>query len=377
MKKTADCIIIGGGILGCAAGYELAKLGVKVLIIEKEYLASGSTGRCICGIRQQFSALGTIKLAMESVVMFQEMEREFGVSVDWYPGGYLLLAHSKAKEKDYFKVIELQKKLGLNVTYITIDEVLKIIPQLNPKGLLGAVYCPTDGQADPFRVIIGYATAIKMLGSEIMTYTEIRKIKVKNGKVISVITDKKDEYFAPVIINAAGPWVKEVGQLVGVKLPCEPEYHEALVTEATYKLFDPMIVDYRPRGCYFQQLHHTGQIIGCYTPEHPVKGISREASIEFLHEMPSRMLNLIPSLSELKVLRQWAGWYTMTPDGNPIVGETEVEGFWVIGGSSGHGFMLGPALGKCLAELIVNGTSSLPLDEFSLDRKFEKGEMLK
>ncbi|MCK4352087.1 FAD-binding oxidoreductase [candidate division WOR-3 bacterium] len=375
--KTYDSIIIGGGILGLASGYELAKLGQKVLIIEKGYLASGSTGRCIGGIRQQFSTKGAIKLAMENVRIFKQMREEFRESIDWYQGGYLLLAHSEEKKKDYLNLIRIQRELGLKVEFIPIKEVLKLVPLLNPDGLLGAAYCPQDGQANPFLVIRGYAEEIKRFGSKILTHTKVVKISTNGNKVVSLLTDEGDKYFSPLIINAAGPWAKEIGELAGIELELEPECHEALVTEGIDQLFDPMVVDYRPRGCYFQQLFATGQIIGCYTPENPIKGTQSSSSFNFLKEMPKRLLNLMPRLSELKVFRQWTGWYTMTPDGNPVIGETKIKGFWVIGGASGHGFMFGPTLGKCLAELIIKGKSSLPLDEFLLDRKYKKKEALK
>ncbi|MDI6839579.1 MAG: FAD-dependent oxidoreductase [bacterium] len=375
--KVYDSIIIGGGIFGCATGYELAKLGYKVLLIEKEYLASGSTGRCIGGIRQQFSTPGTIRAAMESVRIFNQIEDEFGIAVDWHQGGYLFLAHSDFEKESYLKLIKIQKKLGLDVEFISAEDVLKIAPQLEVSDLTGGAYCPSDGQANPFLVVKGYAAGIKRLGGEILPYTEVTKINTKDRRVTSVCTHKGDKYSAPVIINAAGAWAKEVGKLVGVALLLEPERHEAIVTEEIpFRLFEPMIVDYRP-SCYFQQLWATGQIIGCYTPESPVKGIMRDSSFEFTYEFPKRILRLMPKLAELKVIRQWAGWYTMTPDGNPIIGETEVKGFWILGGCCGHGFMLAPALGKCMAELIVKGTTYIPIDEFSITREFKIEEILR
>ncbi|MCS7258511.1 MAG: FAD-binding oxidoreductase, partial [candidate division WOR-3 bacterium] len=186
-----------------------------------------------------------------------------------------------------------------------------------------------------------------------------------------------EEYFAPIVINAAGPWAKNIGKLVGLDLPVEPERHESLVTEACERLFDPMLVDYRPDGCYFVQNYKTGHFIGCYTPIPNDPGDHIDASSVFLTEMPRRMVRLVPKLRYLKVLRQWAGSYEMTPDGNPIVGPTPIEGFYVSVGMCGHGFMFGPALGKLLAEMIIEGKSSIPLDEFSFARSFDKKELMK
>ncbi len=372
--KTYDSIVIGGGIFGCATAYELAKLGQKVLLIEKEYLGSGSTGRCISGIRQQFSTPGTIKLAMLSVHIFKELQGKFGI--EWHQGGYLFIASSQSQKEKYLELIKIQHQMGLQVEFIEPEEVSELVPCLQLRNLVGASYCPTDGQANPFLVIQRYAEQIKELKSKVLTFTKV--VKIQRNHTFSVFTDTNDRYEAPVIINAAGPWAQEVNKSVGAiqELPLYPERHEALVTESTKPLFAPMIVSYDP-SCYFQQLHSTGQIIGCYTPDSPDKGINRDSSFEFAPEFSSRALKIMPKLAELKVLRSWAGWYTMTQDGNPIIGETQVPGFFLIGGASGHGFMLGPALGKVFAELICQKTPSIPIDEFSINRSFEAKEALK
>lgn len=375
--KTADAIIIGGGILGAATGYYLAKKSFKVILLEKEYLCAGSTGRCIGGIRQQFTTPATIKVAMESVRLFSTMEKEFGTDIEWYQGGYLFLAHSETRKNEYLKAIDLQKRVGLDVEFIPPDDIKRIVPSLNLDGLLGAAYCPSDGQANPFLVVKAYTDNIRLLGGKILLYNQVTQVRTSDSKVTSVVTHIGEEYSAPIIVNAAGPHAKDVGRMAGIEFPCEPERHEALVTERSEPLFDPMIVDYRPDGCYFIQIKATNQFIGCYTPYPRVGGPRVNNSIEFIREMPRRMLRLLPSLKDVKIIRQWAGSYTMTPDGSPIVGSTPLEGLFVAVGMSGHGFMLGPALGELLAELIISGVPSIPLDEFRYGRKFREGEALK
>jgi sarcosine oxidase subunit beta len=376
--KSYDSIVIGGGILGCATAYELAQLGQKVLIIDKEYFGSGSTGRCIGGIRQQFSTPGSIVLAMESVRIFQQMQ-----DVEWYPGGYLFLAQSEAQAEDYKRVMNIQLEMGLPVKYLEQHDVLEIVPMLDKRRFVGATYCDQDGQASPFLVIKGYMDRIRDLGGDILSYTEVVEIDAEQQNRMSLTTESlgergkatRNEYAATVVVNAAGPWLSAVNELVqsSDKLPVESERHEALITETTGPLFDPMIVSYSP-NCYFQQFHFTGQIIGCYTPEKRIEGIQNGCSYEFAGTFSNRVLEVVPELGNLKVVRSWPGWYTMTPDGSPIIGETNVKGFWVIGGASGHGFMLGPALGRSLAELICRGESSIGVDEFSLGRDFGSRE---
>ncbi|KPJ49451.1 hypothetical protein AMJ40_05475 [candidate division TA06 bacterium DG_26] len=375
--KTADAIVIGGGIVGAATGYYLARQGLKVVLLEAEYLCAGSTGRCIGGVRQQFGTTTTIRVAMESVRLFSTMEEELGTRVEWYQGGYLFLAHSESRKSEYLKVIRLQKEVGLDVDFISPDRVRNIVPPLNLEGVLGAAYCSSDGQANPFLVVKAYADHIRALRGEVVLRTPVTQLKTSDSRVKSAVTLNGEEYTAPIIVNATGPYARNLGNMVNLELNCLPERHEALVTERSEPLFDPMIVDYRPDGCYFIQVKDTGQFIGCYTPDPRVDGTRIDNSIEFIKEMPRRMLRLIPSLKEVKVLRQWAGSYTMTPDGSPIVGPTPLEGFYVAVGMSGHGFMLGPALGRLLAEWIVSGKPSIPLDEFSFGREFKTGETLK
>ena len=374
MARPFDVVIIGGGIIGTATGYYLARKGLKVAVLEKGFLTSGSTGRCIGGIRQQFTTRSSILIAMESVRIFQSLGEEFGFDIEWHQGGYLFLAHSEEKERAYKRAIEVQRKFGLEVNYITGEEAREIVPGLNTDGLLGAAYCPHDGQANPFLVVDGYARGIKQRGGSIFTFTPVTAIH--KDRHFRIQTGKGD-FEAPVVVNAAGPWVAEIGAMVGVEIPAQPERHEALITERRSLFMEPMIVDYRPDGCYFQQLHSTGQLIGCYTPDPKVPGRDVSSTSEFLREMGRRMVRILPKLGEIRVLRQWAGSYTMSPDGSPIVGESGVEGFYIAGAMSGHGFMFGPGIGRCLAELIVGNESPIDLSEFRPDREFVRAEALK
>jgi sarcosine oxidase subunit beta len=376
MDKTADVIIIGGGVIGLSTAYHLTRRNVKPLIIEKNYITSGSTGRCIGGIRQQYATETTIKVAMESVDFFNRAEEELGVDVEWYAGGYLFLAFTEAEESTFKKAIEVQRRYGLDVSFISADDCFRIVPMMHAPGLRGGAYCPSDGQADPFKVCHGYARRIKENGGRIITGSEVVEINTKGDGVQSITTNKGNKYYAEVIVNAGGPWAKDVSKLMKLDVPIEPERHESMITERVAHLWDPMLVDYRPDGSYFYQ-RVSGQIIGCYTPDPNVPGIRTDGSLEFFLEMPRRMCNLVPALSQVSVLRHWAGCYSMTPDGNPIVDETDIEGFFVAGGMCGHGFMFSPAIGSHLANYIVDKDWGLPWDEFKLTRKFKGKEALR
>ncbi|MGQ9708421.1 MAG: NAD(P)/FAD-dependent oxidoreductase [bacterium] len=376
-KRNTDAVVIGAGIIGAATGYYLAREGLKVIILERNFPCYGSTGRCIGGVRAQFTHDLTIRIMLKSIEMFQRFEDELGEDGEWYAGGYLFLAFDEDRKKAFLQAIEIQRRYGLNVDFISADECCRLVPGLNREGLIGGAWCPSDGQANPFKVTYGYLKGMKRLGSEVITGADVQGVNIRGGKVISVVTRSGDEYSAPVVLNAAGPWAADVGRLAGVEVPVKPDRHEALVTEAVERCLEPMLVDYRSDGCYFVQHYGTGHFLGCYTPLPIVPGCRIDASDEFITEMPRRMVRLLPKLATVKVLRQWAGSYEMSPDGNPICGPTPVDGFYVACGMSGHGFMFGPALGKLMAEVIATGKPSIDISEFRLDRSFAKAEAMR
>jgi len=375
-KNVSDAIVIGGGIIGTATGYYLAKKGFKVYLFEKDYLTSGSTGRCIGGIRQQFSTETSIKVAMEAMKKFKDLHEELEQDIEFHPGGYLFLAHSKEKEDTYKKLIELQNSMSLAVEYVDVPRIEKLVPGINTHDLLGGAYCPSDAQANPFLIVDGYAKGIMNNGKG-FTHTDVTNINVHNDTAESITTKNGDTYSAGIIVNATGPLLKHVTKLAGINVPVEPERHEAMITEPMERFFDMMIVDYRPDGCYFNQKWGKGSIIGCYTPIPNVPGFDIGTSFTFAKEMGRRMARLIPKLKNTKIIRQWSGSYAMTPDGNPILDRTVVENFWVVGGMCGHGFMLGPEIGWIAAEYISTGKPPYDINEFSLQRDFKGKEVMK
>lgn len=376
MPPTFDTIVIGGGVIGLSAAYHLSMRGSKVVVLDKSFPGSGSTTRCIGGIRQQFSTEASIKLMQESVKQFMQMEQKFGFSVEFYQGGYLFLAYSQANLDSFKTVSRLQKSLGLDIQLLSVQECLKIVPCLNPEKLLGGVYSPDDGQAYPFKVIAGYIQEIRKARSTIRSFVEVTGMIIEGHQIKGVLLKNGEKIYGNVVLNAAGPWAAEVSNLAGISLPISPEKHEAFITDRQERLFETMIVDYRPDGCYFQQLVN-GQIIGCYTPVPNQPGTDTGASKEFLLEMSKRTVRLIPELIKAKVLRHWGGSYSMTPDGSPIIDKTDITGYYVAAGMSGHGFMFSPAIGKHITDIIINNQYPFGWDEFKLKRDFSGSELMK
>ena len=369
MQKNYDITIIGAGIIGMATAYYLSQKGIKVGVIERKYIGSGSTGRCIGGMRHQFSTPTAIRLMKESMGCFARMEDEFGFSVEFYQGGYLLLAHNEKMDEVFKENIKIQKKEGINVSLITPEEVKEIVPHLNSDGVVSGAFCPDDGQAYPFAVLKGYRKMILGKKGEIVLSNPL--VNIKKGTRFELLLEDGKKVETQKVLLCAGPWTKTIADTLGLDLPLFPERHEAVITERMPKFMEPMIVDYRTDGCYFQQMV-TGQIIACYTPVPNVPGIREDASFEFLPQIAWRMSRLVPALKNATMLRHWAGCYTMTPDGNPIMDETEIDGLYVGAGMCGHGFMFGPAMGKHLAKFITDAEWDMDFSEFSLKRDFKK-----
>ena len=376
-KNTAEVVIIGGGISGCATAYYLAKLGVTdIVVIEKDFLASGSTGRCGAGVRQQWGLKMNVLLSKESIKAYETLNEELdtGLDIEFKQEGYLMLAYTEKMVEQYKKNVALQKALGIEVELITSEEAKEIVPYLNTEGLLAATFCPTDGHINPFITTNSYAEAARRLGVRILTFTEVTGIDVEKGRVVAVETSK-GKIFTNKVLNAAGGYSREVAAMAGVKLPTHPERHQILVTEAVAPVQGPMVISLH-HGIYCQQAPHGSFIMGFGDPNE-LKEHVITSTWHFLEEMAAKILPLLPPLAELRVVRQWAGLYNMSPDAQPILGEVpQLQGFYNAVGFSGHGFMLGPVTGRLMAELISGRQPHMDISPLSLER-FEKGELLR
>jgi len=371
MKNKADVVIVGGGINGCSLAYQLAKKGLEVVLLEKNYIASGATGRCGAGIRQQWSTKENVRLAMESVKIFERLSREFG-DIGFRQGGYLIAIHDDNEMKQAEKNVEMQRSLGLKVSIIDSDEITKIVPILDVEGMhaIGATFCPTDGHADPFKTTFAYAREAVKNGAEILTHTEVKAISKNNGRINSVKTDN-GEIKTSFVVDAAGVWSKEIARMAGIEIPNVPYRKEIIVTERIKPLFKAMVISFKD-GIYFSQ-QDEGQILGGIPNPHERKGYLTMPTFSFLTHMAKTLTRYAPSLSYIRVLRHWTGFYDVSPDARPIIGEDpNVKGFIHCHGFSGHGFMLSPMVTKILTEYIADNKPSDFLESLSIERFKEK-----
>ena len=378
-----DTVIIGAGSVGLPLSYYLSKKGQKVAVIEKEHsYGRGQNRAAIGGLRATHSDPAKIKICQMSIDILKNMEKDHGFEIDWLEGGYLYPIYEETKETALKELLVKQKNYGLDIDWISPDEIRELVPGINMNGLRGGTFSPHDGSASPLKTSGAYYRLSLDAGTTFFFDEEVEGFSREGGKLISVKTDKR-VVPADVFINAAGGNAKEIGAMCGLDLPVYPDSHEAGVTEPVKYFFKPMVVDLRSdnqsANFYYYQ-NEGGQIIFCVTPDPKILGKDCDNTSEFLPLITRRIVDIHPRLKNIRVRRTWRGLYPMTPDGFPVVGRPkDIENMFLAVGMCGQGFMLGPGLGKIISEIIVDKTDkyNFILDELSLYRHFEGNEMLK
>jgi sarcosine oxidase subunit beta len=376
MKKSYDVVIIGGGIIGCSIAFELAKRGRNdVLVIEREYLTSGATGRCGAGIRQQWGSVLNATLSVESTYIFENLEQYTGYGGDCglNQGGYLLVSYTEKEWEQFQLNLDVQHSVGIDSYAVGLDGVREIVPHINTDGMYGATFCAKDGHADPFHCTFAYAKGAQRLGVDIATYTTVTGFITEGGRISAVQTNKGD-VSAKVVVNAAGGHAAQIAALVRDELPILPERHQILITEPVAHIMNPMVMSFH-RHFYVQQTPHGSVIMGIGDPNEPA-GHDIYASWQFLEHGAWLITQTLPAFRNLRVVRQWAGLYDMSPDRNPIINEAgEANGFFTVAGFSGHGFMVAPRTAILVANYLTGIEDSLDIKRFSVER-YKTGKLL-
>jgi sarcosine oxidase subunit beta len=368
MKNKTDVAIIGGGVNGCSLAYNLAKRGIDVVVFEKNYLSSGATGACGAGIRQQWSTKENTELAIKSVKIFELLSKELGEDIEFRQGGYLIIIHDDKEMEQAKKNVDMQRFLGLKVDIINPGQINDIISILDVKGMhaIGATFCPTDGHANPFKTTFAYANAAKRYGAKIYTHTNVVDLKLNKNRISEVITDK-GSVKTNIVVNAAGIDSKKIAKMVKVNLPLTPFRKEIMATEQLKPIFEAMVISFKD-GIYFSQ-QKEGQIVGGIPIPEERSGYKTIPTFSFMQHMAKTLTRYAPVLKHVNMLRHWTGFYDVTPDARPILGETEkIKGFIQCNGFSGHGFMLSPMVTKILSDFIVDGKTPDILESLNLKR---------
>jgi sarcosine oxidase subunit beta len=379
-----DVIVVGAGSVGVPTAMFLGEMGVKTLALDKQPSpGQGENKKAIGGIRATHSDPAKILACLRSLQVFSTWEEKYKDNIEWLKGGYTFPVYREAEEKALKSVLPIQKKFGLNIDFVSPERIQEIVPGINPEGLLGGTFSPDDGSASPLRAVNAFYKRALSFGVQFRFKEGVAEIALTDGKVAGVTTDK-GQYFAPVVVDAAGPYSRELSKTAGVDIPVVPDSHEAAITEPVQPFFTSMVVDLRPgpnsKNYYFYQ-NRLGQVVFCITPEPLIVGTDKRETSVFLPQVGARMVNLLPRLKNLRVRRVWRGLYPMSPDGSPLVGwDRKVEGLVHATGMCGQGFMLGPGVGEVVARLIKGRTTEedkIILEGFSPERKFKGQEALK
>jgi sarcosine oxidase subunit beta len=376
LPNTADIVIIGGGVMGASVAFHLAQRGMKnIILLEKEnFFGQGATGRCAGGVRYQFSTEINVKLSIESLPMLERFKEEIGQDISYKKCGYLLVATNE-KEVGIFKHnVQMQNGLGVQTELLSGDEVRKRLPLTRFDDALAGTFNQKDGTVDPNSVVMGYISAAQKMGVQVFTGAEVTGITVSGDKIEEVQTTI-GAVKTRMILNAAGPWASPIGQMAGVQLPIIPLRRQMFTTSPLKEVQDdfPFVIDFA-RSLYFHR-EGEGLLIGM-SNQNEQPGFEQSVDEDFELVNLEAAIERMPLIEKAQRASHWAGLYEVTPDAHPIYGETNVNGFYVCAGFSGHGFMHGPISGKLMAEKILDGKFS-SVDVSMLDlKRFEEGRSI-
>ena len=371
VPARAKVVIIGGGIMGLALAHNLGLRGeTDVVVLDKGYLCAGASGRNGGGVRMQWGTASNIELAKRSVELMKQFARDLGINIWLRQGGYLFLAKSKAIADRLEKGARLHNQHGVPTQLLTPDAAREVVPHLSMRGVLLAAYNREDGVIFPWPFLWGYAQSCQRRGIRVESFSTVTGFEVSGGLVRKVKTDRGDIACDTCVI-AAGAWSPEVARLADVRLPNQPHRHEILSTEPLKPFLSPL-VSVLDSGLYFSQSMRGEIVGGMGDPKEPA-GLQMGSTLRFLSRFSRALMEELPQAGRLKVLRQWAGCYDVTPDNNPILGRTPgLPNLLQMSGFVGHGFMMGPAMAERMAAWMTTGEDDELFTRFNLDR-FSRG----
>lgn len=368
LPRSADIVIIGAGAIGASIAYQLGRRGARdVVVLERDAVGAGSTSKAAGGIRVQFATRVEIELSLRAIAFFKRFEDEMGVPCDFHQEGYLFVVTDEPTLARFRENVALQRSMGADVRVIAPDDARALVPALNVDDALAAVWGPTDGHASPNDVVQAYAAQARARGVRIVEGTPVTGIVVERGRVAGVLTPA-GPIATRLVVNAAGPWAPLVGRMVGLELPVDPRRRHIFVTDA----FDgirhplPLVTD---TGSGFYCRSEQGAIL--MSPGDIGATTEYEAQVDWamLEVAVEKAMRRIPALEGAQVRHAWAGLRPLTPDGRAILDWAPgVEGLYLAVGFCGHGFQHSPGVGETVAEVLLDGRSTLDIHDLRLGR---------
>jgi len=381
-SPTADVIIIGGGITGTSAAFQLSQRGYRVILLEKRTLASGGTGRTVGLVRQHYSNETTASMALRALQVWQDFPNAVGGEAGWVRTGALFIV-SPHDVNGLRENIALQTRLGIRTEFLDARAVQELAPYLNVDDIGAGAYEPDAGYADGAMATHAYASRARELGANIIQGVAVTGIHVEAGRVTGVETTQ-GRYSAPVVVNAAGPWAAPLTLQLGYNTPVEPSRHQVAVFRrpGTLSAEHPFIGDFI-QGFYLRS--ETGHLtlagsLQVEEAEHKADpdNYPETVDLDFSIEMAEQTEHRVPAMAEAELRKGWAGLYDVTPDWHPIISRMPgLEGLVCAYGFSGSGFKMAPVVGEMIADL-ATGERRCPIDPhpFRVER-FAEGDLVR
>jgi sarcosine oxidase subunit beta len=373
LPRTANAIIIGGGVVGCSIAYHLASRGLAdVLVVERETVGSGTTSKAAGGIRAQFGTEAEIRFSLEAIRVFERFEEEFGVDPGYKKIGYLFLVSDADDLRGFERRIALQRRLGVDVRVISPDDAKKLVPALRVDDLIAAVWGPDDGLAGPAEVTSAFARRARERGARIAEGVRVTAIE-RDGERVTGVTTTDGAVSAPLVINAAGPSAARIARLAGVDTPVHPRRRHIFFTEPFPEIPGPVpLTTDRASGFYFRK-----ELEQVLLSPGDVADIGEDFEVpmdaSMIGEAVQKAIDRVPILEQARIAGGWAGLRPLTPDDHAIIGWAPgVAGFFLAVGFGGHGFQHSPATGHHVATWILDGKPAMDLSLFDPAR-FEAG----
>jgi len=370
MAHTADAVVIGAGIMGASTAYHLARRRYgRIVVFERGAVCSGSTALASGGIRHQYANRVGIELTRQSIEVYEHFEAEFGVDPHFHQNGYLILQQTAEEQAVYAESAARQRAMGVDTRVLAPDDVRALCPYLTTDDLVSATYSPRDGFADPYLVTTAIAARARDLGVAIEQDREVTGFT--RGHRGATVRTPQGEIEAPVIVIAAGCWSGLVGQLAGAEIPIFPRRRCKFITGTVpaekIPLETPFIIDHHDG--FSIRREGPGIMVG-YGRKGETSTFDTTPDLQLIPAVAERAVRRAPALEEAPVMRAWAGLYEMTPDQMGILSAIPgLDGFHVIAGFSGHGFMHGPIAGQLMAELVTDGRAhTVDIGALDLDR---------
>jgi sarcosine oxidase subunit beta len=379
MTTSADVIVVGGGINGASIAFNLAKAGLRVTLIEKDFIAAGPTGRSSAIIRQHYSHKVTAHMALRSLRIFQNFDDVVGGDPDFHQTGFLLAA--RPEDVEMLKAnISLQQEVGIDTRLISPQEVKDLEPHISIEGIAAAAYEPESGYADPAATTTAYAQRAKDLGAHLQLGTRVQSLLIERGRVTGVDTGK-GTFQANVVVVAAGPWTPLITETVGIELPIKASRHQVATYRRPAEFERHMVFAGFADEVYIRPETGGLMLVGSIEPEEASNEVpdpdsfNERVDFDIVADFSDRVARRYPLMEQGTTAGGWASLYDITPDWHPIMDALPgAEGLYCVAGTSGHGFKLGPAVGEMMADLIINGEQpEADIHMFSASR-FDAGE---